>query len=300
MLNNFDSRIARIFLDAGMTGVDGTERLFYNGADNFQFANVDTIMNLGFSASNFTVRGSRRVQFKKMKLEEMFKGISAEVFLYTPRSTREVAVELIRRYGVPLSPDWFVDTPIPTNVGNSPDFTVKLYINRTLFTMDTYNEAASLPVRVRQADVDLKDIFKKVDLNTPVIPYTLRAGYTNTELLTYGKDFTPDTIERFKLLAAIASSQDLYGFEYPSSERAANLVELMNSRMDIGVTTDGDVDMKIALKNATFVHNGPTVGFAKADTWYDNVLVFDTVTDPMDSTARDFRGRCYVHYNNVS
>lgn len=300
MLNNLDSRIARIFLEAGMTGVDGSERLFYNGADQFQIANLNTVMNFGFSSANFTVRGSRRVQFNKVKLNNMFRGVSAEVFLYTPRTTHEVAAELIRRYGLPLNLDWFVNTPIPTEVGNSPDFTIKLYMVRTLFNMEPANQDEALSVRVRQADVDLKDIFKKVDLSTPKLPFTIRAGYTNTEYLTYGKDFSPETVEKFALLKAIAASEDLYGFEYPSSDRSAYLVELMNSRLDIEVTTEGDQDGKLSLKNAVFVHNGPTVGFPKADTWYDNVLVFDTVLDPMDSSARDYRGRCYVHYNNVS
>lgn len=299
-LGNFESRVTRLFLEAGAGGVDGTEQLFFNGADEYQMGNTSTVMNFGFRAVNFTLRGSRRVSFAKTKITTMFRNISPVVYLYTPRSHREVATELIRRYGLPLKPEWFVDTPIPTEVGNSPDFVVRLRQTRTLFTVQSEVVDEELPVRVLQADVDLKDIFTDVDLNGLTIPYTIRQGYTNTELLTFSKDFTPETRERFVLLRDIATSLDLYGFDYPNSERSANLAELMSSRMGIAVSIEGDLDQTLSLKNATLVYNGAATGFPKSDTWYENVLVFDTVTDAAESSARDYRGRCYVHYNTVS
>lgn len=297
--SNFNSRIARLFLDAGMQDVDGSETLFYNGADAYQVDNTDTIMNLGWSAKNNTVRGSRRVKFNKMSLSKMFNRITPVVYMYTPRSTREVAEALIKRYGLPMSPGWFVDSAIPTNVGNQPDFTIGLSVVNTLFSRAPTENEGPLQVRVLQADVDLADIFKNNVMTAPVMPYVVRQGYTNLETITYGVDFTPDTPERFILLRAIEASIDLYGPEAPSAERSGNLVELLTDRTGRLVTVEADQDGKICLLRATLIYNGPTVGFPTSNTWYDNVLVFDTILDPVDSAARDFRGRAYVHYNNI-
>lgn len=297
--SNFNSRIARLFLDAGMQDVDGNETLFYNGADSEQWDKVATIMNLGWSAKNNTVRGSRRVQFNKINLANMFRNITPVVYCYTPRNTREVATELIKRYGLPMNPEWFVNTTIPTAVGNSPDFTIGLTVTDTLFTRSPSDSDGPLQVRVLQADVDMAELFKSSVLNAPVMPYVVRQGYTNLETITYGVDFTPDTPERFILLRAIEASIDLYGHEAPSAERSSNLVELLSDRTKIPATVDADQDGKICLLRATLVYNGPTVGFPTSNTWYDNVLVFDTIVDPIDSAARDYRGRAYVHYNNI-
>lgn len=297
--SNFNSRIARLFLDAGMQDVDGSETLFYNGANGQQLELPETTMNLGWSAKNNTVRGSRRVRFTKMALATMFRNVTPVVYAYTPRSTKEVAEALIKRYGLPLDADWFVNTPIPTEVGNSPDFTIGISLKRTLFTRNPSESEGATQVRVIQADVDLSEIFKNNVLSTPVMPFVVRMGYTNLETLTYGIDFTPDTPERFILLRDIQASIDLYGFESPSAERSGNLVELLSDRTGRPATVEADQDGKICLLRATLVYNGPTVGFPTADTWYDNVLVFDSIVDPIDSAARDYRGRAYVHYNNI-
>lgn len=297
--SNFNSRIARLFLEAGMQDVDGSETLFYNGADKYQLSEVNTTMNLGWSAANNTVRGSRRVKFNKMNLAKMFRHITPVVYCYTPRSTREVAEELIKHYGIPLNPDWFVNAPIPTAVGNSVDFTIGLSLARTLFTENPSETEGPLVVRVKRGDVDLADLFKKNVLSSPVMPYVVRQGYTNLETITYGVDFTPDTPERFILLRDIETTADLYGHEAPSAERSSNLVELLSDRTGIPATVEADQDGKICLLRATLVYNGETVGFPTANTWYDNVLVFDSIIDPIDSAARNYRGRVYVHYNNI-
>lgn len=294
----FQSRVVRWFLDAGMQDVDGSEALFFNGNDEYQIASNQTIMNVGFSAANFSVRGSRRVRFNKLSLNPLFRNVTPVVYLYTPRSKREVAQALIDRYGLPLQADWFADEAIPTATGNLEDFTVKLWLNLTLFTMGG-DENNALNVRVLRANADLSTLFKNNVLDTPVMPYTIRSGYKNTEPMTYGKDFTPSTEERFVALSSIASSQDLYGTESPSLELSNALVEILADRLGIPVTKEADVDGALCVRNATFVYNGPTTGIAQADVWYDNVLVFDTVVDPLDSTARDYRGRCWVHYNNM-
>lgn len=299
-LSNFDTRVTRLFLEAGMQEVDGTEELFYSGENKNAIATGNTEMNFGFKRSNQTVYGSRRVAFKQMILLDMFKHISPVVYCYTPRTTGEVVDALIARYGVPFKREWFRDEAIPANVGNSPAFKVKLWLNNTLFTYGSRSPEEALEVQVNQADVDVADIFKKNILKSPEMPYVIRQGYTNIDLLSYGKDFTPNTVERFKLLTAIDSSLDLYHHETPHAERSANLVELLSDRLGIPVTVEADIDKALCLLRATLAYNGPSTGFAGANTWYDNVLVFDTITDPVDSAARDYRGRAYVHYNNMS
>lgn len=300
-LNNFNSQIARIFLNAGMQNVDGTESLFFNGLSENDSAASATVLNMGFSAKNFTVRGSRRVRFQKMKLRTLFRGISPVVYCYTPRTAHEVADALIKRYGLPLYKEWFVDYPIATNVGNSPDFVLRLSLVRTAFC-EPESEPANdyLEVRVLQQEQDVAELFKKTVLTAPTMPYVLRQGYANTELLTYGTDFTPNTIEVYESIKAIASSEDLYGHESPSFERANVLMELMTDRLGFPVVREADQDDALCLLRATLVYNGATIGFPTADTWYTNVLVFDTITDPLDSAAREYRGRCYVHYNSIS
>lgn len=299
-LSNFDSRVTRLFLEAGMQEVDGTEELFYTGENKNVIASGSTEMNFGFKRTNQTVYGSRRVVFQQMKILEMFKNISPVVYCYTPRSSLEVVDALIARYGVPLKREWFREEAIPTEVGNSPGFKIHLWLNNTLFTYGSREIKEALEVQVNQANVDIGDIFKKNVLAAPKMPYVIRQGYTNIDLLSYGKDFTPNTIERFKLLRAIENSLDLYHHETPHAERSANLVELLQDRLGFKVTVEADVDKALCLLRGTFVYNGPTVGFNGANTWYDNILVFDTITDPVDSAARDYRGRAYVHYNNMS
>lgn len=298
-LAHFESRVARVFLDAGLQELDGNEKLFFNGADDLQLAQNKTVMNWGFKAINFTVRGSQRVQFEKLDLPTLFRRVTPVVYLYTPRTKRQVAAGLIERYGLPLKAEWFEDAPIPTDVGNSPDFTIGLMLQRTLFTNVVNELTSTLNVRVIQADSDLAEIFTNDVLESPKMPFTMLPGYKNTEVMTYGKDFTPNTEERFVGIRAIASSQDLYGQESPALERANHLIEVLSDRLGIPVTREADVDGALCVRNATFVYNGPTTGMASSDTFYDNVLVFDTVLDPMDSTARDYRGRCWIHYNNM-
>lgn len=300
-LNNFNSQIARIFMNAGMQDVDGTEEVFFNGRDDIGSIASATVLNMGFKAKNFTVRGSRRVRFQKMRLRTLFRNISPVVYCYTPRNTHEVAEALIARYGLPLYTSWFINTAIPANVGNSPDFVIRLSLGRTDFCepeLVTTNDY--LDVRVLQQEQDVAELFKKTILTAPTMPYVLRQGYANTELLTYGMDFTPNTAEVYDPLKAIASSEDLYGHESPSLERANALMGLMSDRLGIPVVREADQDDALCLLRATLVYNGPTIGFPTADTWYTNVLVFDTITDPLDSAAREYRGRCYVHYNSIS
>lgn len=300
-LNNFDSQIARIFLNAGMQNVDGTETLFFNGLDTVASTDSATVLNMGFSSKNFTVRGSRRVRFRKMKLLTLFRGISPVVYCYTPRTAREVADALIKRYGLPLLKEWFVDFPIASDVGNSPDFTVRLRLTRTNFCEpEPYAQVDYLEVRVLQQDQDVGELFKKTVMTAPAMPYVPRQGYANTELLTYGIDFTPNTVEVYDAIKSITTSEDLYGHESPSLERANTLMELMTDRLGFPVVREPDQDDALCLLRSTLVYHGLTVGFPTADTWYTNVLVFDTITDPLDSAAREYRGRCYVHYNSIS
>lgn len=298
-LAHFESRVARVFLDAGLQDLDGSERLFFNGADEYQVGQNKTTMNWGFVANNHTVRGSRRVQFEKLDLPSLFRNVAPVVYMYTPRTKREVATALINRYGLPLKAEWFEDAPIPTDVGNQPDFTIGLLLSRTLFTNTINDLTSTLNVRVMQADMDLADVFTKDVLESPKLPYALLPGYKNTEVLTYGKDFTPSTEERFVVLRSIASSQDLFGLQAPSLERANVLMEVLSDRLGIPVTRESDVDGALCVRNATLIYHGPTTEFAQSDTFYDRVLVFDTILDPMDSTARDYRGRCWIHYNNM-
>ena len=300
-LNNFNTQIARIFLNAGMQDVDGTEELFFNGRDDGASENLACRLNMGFKSKNFTVRGSRRVNYNRLYLRKLFRNITPVVYCYTPRDTKEVAAALIKRYGLPLYDSWFVNTPIPTNVGNSPDFTVRLTPVRTDFTYgQPFGTEDWIDVQVLQQDQDISELFKSTVLTAPTMPYQLRQGYANTELLTYGTDFTPNTIEVFETIRNIATSEDLYGHESPAFERANTLMTLMSDRLGFPVIREADTDGALCLLRSTLVYNGPTTGFPTADTWYANVLVFDTITDPLDSAAREYRGRCYIHYNTIS
>ena len=62
-------------------------------------------------------------------------------------------------------------------------------------------------------------------MTAPAMPYVTRQGYANTELLTYGTDFTPNTVEVYDAIKSITTSEDLYGHESPSLERANTLME---------------------------------------------------------------------------
>lgn len=292
----FNLRWCRLFSEAGSPTLTGKEAMFFAAIDHdYRLESVS--VSVGFSRTNLNVRGSRRVEVKKLHLASLFKNVPPLVFCYTPRSTREVAQALIERYALPLHAEWFVDTPIAVDIGNNPPFKVNMNLLNTEFTMADNDPTE---VTVGAATVDIGDVFKFNVLDVPVLPFTVRTGYTNTELTTYGLDFTPEFIEDFRNIRAITKSADLYASSSPEIDRSSTLVRIMTSRLDFEVTTEGDIEDTLSTKNATFVYNGPSQGFAASDTSYDNVLVFDTVLDPVDSTARTYRGRCYVHYNNLS
>jgi len=153
---------------------------------------------------------------------------------------------------------------------------------------------------VEQASMDVAELFKQNVLAAPQLPFTVRQGYKNTELMTYHIDFTPTTMEEYKLLLSITSSEYLWRSDSPYFESSENLFQLLKERLGIDVTTASDVEGSLCLRNATLVYNGLTTGISGVDAWYDRVLVFDTVTDPVDSTARTYRGRCYIHFNDLT
>lgn len=297
--NFFNARLLRMFVDVGLARPAGNEEMFFNGQNTKIQDPYINELNIGFTRNNLNVRGSRRTKFNKLEIRKLFRNITPVVWMYTPRSTGEVAQALIERYGLPLQKEWFANTAIPPEVGNNPPFKVKLALIGTDFTYHTA-EVDLLEVEVRQSDVDIGTLFESNVLDAPSLPFVVRQGYINTELMTYSKDFTPETIEVYKLLAGINTSAQLFSSDGTNDETSLMITALLHSRLGVPVVREGDVEGALTLRDATLVYNGLTSGFAKADSWYDRVLVFDTVLDPTSSTARTYRGRCYVHYNELS
>lgn len=284
----FNARWSRIFADAGLP-VKGTETVFFPIVERHWDAATRAV--LGFAKTDPNFQGTRAVSAVHLRLDHLFKNISPiEAYAYVPRSTQEVAAALIERYGVPLKAEWFVDAPITDEQVNNMPFDIKLQLKNVPWC--SHNTSAyDITVTVYEPNADIADVFKTDILDMPVMPYTIRAGKTNLELITVGVDFTPLYPDDYTRLLEIETSEDLFSAATPHIYRADVLVRLMQERTGITTVrtpTGGD----ITTNGATLVFNGKASQYPSADTRYDRVIV-------MDITCDKYAGRYYFHYNDL-
>lgn len=300
--NPMHQRIRRIIADAGGTP-DGNEVFYFPDVTQKDMPKDGSQLRaiFGLSKNSPAIRGSIPVVYFRMTLSEMFKNIAEPViYSYNPQSSKEVAEAFVNQYGLFIDPTWIEDFQI-----SKPPFRVKIDLKWTDWTRPDLTEGEygrdnRIWITVGQPDMDLGQLFKNNVLSYPRPPYVHRLGYTNTELLSYGVDFTPAFEEDYINLTEIATTEDINGLEDPSVWRANTLINLIKSRLNIQVTRGLGREFELSLYGAEFIYNGPSQGYASADVRYDRVLVFKTLTDPaVDEAVYTYRGTFYMHYNNV-
>lgn len=288
----------RMFYKAG-ANVDGTEE-FYGG----YFYTAEGAPrwyegSIGWKNTSPMIRGTKRLRWERVHLRELFANIRPEVYVYNAHDALKVVTALFKKYGVPYDPAWVTNFSVN---GNRAEYYIDVDFFNTQWTQRWVGEGWSNPLRVyvKQPTMNVAELFADTVVSNPVMPYTVRAGYTNTEILTFSVDFTPSEDLSYKQLLEIAATADLNDTTAdPSAYRAQNLVDLLSSRLGIPATTEADIDGALSTANAKFIYNGPATGIAVANPAYDRVLVFDTDLDTNSTAARTYRGRVYMHYNNV-
>lgn len=288
----FKARWSRIFADAGLP-VKGGDKIFYPYVNRKWESATRAVV--GFSKEDPNFQGTRAVVASHLRLGTLFKNIPViEAYAYVPRTTVDVAAALIERYGLPLQADWFVSTPITDEQVNNMPFDIELSLKNVNWCQHN-NASDTITVTVYEPNVDVKDAFGTNILDVLSLPYTVKAGATNVELLSIGVDFTPLYPEDYDRLLEIASDNDLYSAATPYVYRSDVLIRLMQERTGIVTKREADWGKNvISTYQAKFVYNGPTAGFAYADTRYDRVLVFD-----INHNATAYSGRYYFHYNDL-
>ena len=289
----------RMFYKAGAI-VDGTEE-FYGG---YFYTAAGTPPrwyegSIGWKHTSPMLRGTKRFRWERVYLREVFKNIRPEVYVYNAHDARKVVTALFKKYGVPYDPAWVTNFSVN---GNRAEYYIDVDFFNTQWTMQWAGDGWSNPLRVyvKQPTMNVAELFTDTVMSEPTMPYIVRAGYTNTEILTFSVDFTPSEDLSYQQLLEIAATADLNDLTAdPSAYRAQNLVDLLSSRLGIPATTEADIDGALSTANAKFIYNGPTTGIAVANPAYDRVLVFDTDLDTNSTAARTYRGRVYMHYNNV-
>ena len=240
-------------------------------------------------------RGGGLVTYTCLSPSKLFKNINVEVWLYNPRTLREIAAEVGRRYGVAIDPTWVVDgafdhTTLPK--------TVTLSFMRTDFTISD-----ELTVTVHRADASIPDVFTNIVLESPRVPFTYQDGRINAEF-AYKADFTPANDEELKLLKAYPTSKITALEHYRDNLTMPVLADLIATRLEWTPqyeVVSGLVATDVCFRGSQLVYNGRTTGFVppaphvpKADTWYDNVLVVQ-----FDATYSGVQGLAFFHYNNL-
>ena len=296
-INNFHQRIRQLIRAKG-GDTDGNEDFYFTYPSQLGMVNrVRAIV--GARNTSPAVRGSFIGTFSKVSLRMMFKNLPDPVVaVYNPKSSQDVVKAIIDKYGLFVEPGWFVSFPV-----QRPPFTAKIDFVETYWTSsdrDMYSDDVRISVTVEQPVVDIASLFKNVVLDKPVMPWPRRLGYTNTELLTYGVDFTPNFEEDFIDLKNIKEDDDLSSDEDPHVWRSNTIIRLLKERLGIPVVRTAGIEGQLSLYGAKLLYNGPTIGYPTADVWYDNVLVFTTEIDPtVEDAVFTYRGTIYVHYNNV-
>lgn len=270
------------------------ERSPTSGAPSWDFKGQATMV---FSDTDGLYRGGALIEYDAIKVSEMFKNIQPEVWLYNPRTKREIVAELSRRYGAPLLPEWFEDgafdhTDLPK--------TVTLKALRTNFTM-----VDEITVMVRRSDAKLDEIFTEQVLTCPKVPFTLLDSRTNVEF-SYKQDMTPDNLALFKELQRypVGVCDDISKY---SDQALQTLAGLITERLGWNVNYHKDSGLTpkdLCFRGSELVYNGSSKKYVNpvkdpsspgANTWYDNVLVVR-----FDPTYSGVHGLGYFHYNNLS
>ena len=270
------------------------ERSPTSGAPDWEFMGQATIV---FSDTDSLYRGGALIEYVGISVSKMFVNISPEVWLYNPRTTREIAAELARRYGIPLLAEWFVDEPFDHT--NLPQ-TVKLKTIRSNFTIKD-----EIAVTVRRADAQLSEIFEKNVLASPKVPFELLEARTNAEF-AYKQDMTPDNLAVFKELQRYPAGvcDDISKYSDQALQVLANMI---TERLGWHVSYHKDSGLTpkdLCFRGSELVYNGSSKKYVHpvndpsspgANAWYDNVLVVR-----FDSTYSGVHGLGYFHYNNLS
>ena len=285
----FQARWSRIFADAGLQVSD---KDLLEISQVYQQNQFYTKAAVGYHHTDPNLRGTRWFGAESLILSTLFKNIpQVDVFPYMPHSNRDVAAALIERYGLPLEPEWFVDTPITAEQLLDMPFTVTLHLENGPWRYDSGTQG--IDVTVHEPQVDIKSAFTKTVLPVPVLPYTTVVGKTNVELVSVGVDFTPLYVEDYDRLLAIAKSEDLYASTIPEVYCADVLARLLEERTGISTTRLTTEDTtQLSTYGATLVYNGLTTGYVSADTRYDRVLVFSV-------NCPGYTGKLYFHYNDL-
>lgn len=240
-------------------------------------------------------RGSGLVKYNCLTPSVLFKNIDVEVWLYNPKTTREIAAEVARRYGVPIDPSWVVDKPFDFTVMPK---TVEIEFARTDFTPRSF-----LSVTVRRADADVGQIFKSTVLSSPKVPFTLLDSRSNAEF-SYQYDFTPSNPEEVKQLKAYPAVRIIDLSQYRDNPAMTVLSDLIAARTDWNPryeVASGLTASDLCFRGSQMVYNGRSVNYVpaephlpSADTWYENVLVVR-----FDATHSGVQGLAFFHYNNL-
>lgn len=240
-------------------------------------------------------RGSGLVNYNCLTPSVLFKNIDVEVWLYNPKTTREIAAEVARRYGVPIDPSWVVDKPFDFTVMPK---TVEIKFARTDFTPRNF-----LNVTVRRADADVGQIFKSTVLSSPKVPFTLLDSRSNAEF-SYQYDFTPSNPEEVKQLKAYPAVRIIDLSQYRDNPAMTVLSDLIAARTDWKPryeVASGLTASDLCFRGSQMVYNGRSVNYVpaephlpSADTWYENVLVVR-----FDATHSGVQGLAFFHYNNL-
>lgn len=287
----------RLFYKAGAI-VDGTEELFsgyYDTGENTRWYEG----SVGWKHTSPMIRGTKRLRWERVFLREVFANIRPEVYVYNAHDAQEIVTALFNKYGLMYDPTWVDNFQVN---GNRLEYYIDVDFHSTPWTQRWAGDGWHNPLRVyvKQPSMNVAELYSDTIVTQPVMPYTVRAGYTNTEILTFSVDFTPTDDLSFKQLKEIAATADLNDMTAdPTAYRAQNLVDLLSSRLGIPTTTEADIDGALSTVNAKFIYNGPATGVSVANPAYDCVLIFDTDLDTNSTAARTYRGRVYMHYNNV-
>lgn len=287
----------RLFYKAGAV-VDGTEEFF----SGYYFSGDSTRWyegSVGWKNTSPMIRGTKRLRWERVRLRELFANVRPEVYVYNAHDALKVVTALFKKYGIAYDPKWTKNFPVN---GNQSEYYIDVDFFDTQWTQRWAGDGWSNPLRVyvKQPTMNIAELFSDTVVSEPTMPYTVRAGYTNTEILTFSVDFTPSEDLSYRQLLEIGADADLNDMTAdPTAYRAQNLVDLLSSRLGIPATTEADIDGALSTVNAKFIYNGPATGVSVANPAYDRVLIFDTDLDTNSTAARTYRGRVYMHYNNV-
>ena len=252
---------------------------------------------LVFRDTGANYRGGGLVTFNSVSLDTLFKNITPVVWLYNPKTLREVAAGLIAQYGAPLETYWFADGVF--DYSQMPQ-TVTLTLEDHVFT-----KYSTLQVEVRRADVDITTLFTDTTLVTPQAGFTPQPNRTSAEF-SYAVDFTPQNLYEYEQLLAYPSSkittEELY--DNLSVQTLKGLIEERLGKAVAFEVTEGLTATQVCFKNSSLVYNGLTKNYvhpdllpwrAGADGWYDRVLVVS-----FEIASSGFQGLAYFHYNDLN